>query len=276
LITGGTGMLGRTLARVFSDLEVVSVGSKDADLTLESQARRLVKESRATVVLHSAAMTAVDLCETERERAFQLNALATEYVARAARDSGARLITISTDYVFAGTLDRPYHEWDACGPNTVYGFTKRLAEEAAQRECNNHLIVRTAWLYGEEGPSFVHTMSKLGAEDGAPLRVVRDQLGNPTSTLALARHLRRVLDVPVKGTMHLSCEGETSWFGFARAIFEHHGFKRVLEPCTTADFPRPAPRPANSRLDKRVLRLLGLPPMPTWQDALAEFLGSRG
>lgn len=267
-------MLGRSLIRVFSDLELVAAGSKHADLTRATEAERLVAESQPTVVIHCAAMTQVDACETERARAFELNVGATENVARAAHRRGARLINISSDYVFSGTAERPYHEWDQPGPNTVYGFTKLLAEEAARRECPDHLNVRTAWLYGEEGPSFVHTMLKLGAAEGDPLKVVDDQHGNPTSTLALARHLRRLIDVPVRGTVHLSCEGETTWYGFARAIFERRGSKRGLEPCTTAEFPRPAPRPANSRLEKRVLRLLGLPPMPSWEDALAEFLGS--
>ncbi len=274
LITGGTGMLGRSLVRAFSDLAPIAVGSKDADLCLEAEAERLVAASRPTVIVHCAALTQVDTCETERTRAFALNAQATEFLARAARHHDARLIHISSDYVFSGTLDRPHHEWDTPGPNTVYGFTKLLAEEAARRECPDHLNVRTAWLYGEDGPSFVHTMLRLGAESGAPLKVVNDQLGNPTSTLALARHLRRLLDVPVKGTLHLSCEGETSWYGFARAIFDARALTRGLEPCDTAEFPRPAPRPANSRLEKRALRLLGLPPMPSWQEALAEFLTS--
>lgn len=272
MITGGRGMLGRTLAKSFSDLEVVQVGSKDADLSIAEEADRLIGEVSPTVIVHCAAMTAVDLCETERERAFRVNALGSENVARAAHRAGARMIAISTDYVFDGRSTRPYHEWDTPGPTTVYGFTKLLGEEAVQRECTDHLIARVAWLYGEEGPSFVHTMLRLGAEGGAPLKVVNDQIGNPTSTLAVAQHLRRLLDVPVKGIVHLTCEGETSWYGFARAIFEARGFTRGLEPCTTAEFPRPAPRPANSRLEKRALALLGLPPMPTWQEALAEFL----
>lgn len=265
-------MLGRTIARSFADLEVLAVDKEEADLTSRSETERLIAELRPTVVVHCAAMTAVDLCETERESAFRVNGLGTENVARAAHRVGARLIAISTDYVFDGTADRPYHEWDPTGPRTVYGFSKLMGEEAARRECPDHLIARIAWLYGEDGPSFVHTMLKLGAQAGPPLKVVDDQVGNPTSTLAVARHLRRLLDVPLKGTVHLTCEGETSWYGFARAIFDARKLSRGLEPCTTAEFPRPAPRPPNSRLEKRALRLMGLPPMPSWQDALTEFL----
>ena len=157
-------------------------------------------------------------------------------------------------------------------PKTVYGASKWAGEEAVRHHCPDHTILRIAWLYGEAGPSFVHTMLKLGRQDGAPLKVVSDQVGNPTSTDAVAELIERLAGHPVPGIVHGSCEGEASWFDFAQRMFDYAGIRRELRPCTTAEFPRPAPRPANSRLEKRVLRLAGFPAMPQWQESLARFL----
>ena len=267
-------MLGRTLARHLEGHDVVPVGSEDFDLRDPAKTRAAIEEIRPRVIIHAAAMTAVDRCESETDVAYAVNALGTAHVAAAAHAVDARLIAISTDYVFDGTADRPYHEWDETGPATVYGASKLAGESAVRAHCPNHLIVRVAWLYGAGGPSFVHTMLRLGAQSGDPLRVVDDQHGNPTSTDAVAAHIKRLLDVPAVGTMHLTCEGETTWFEFTQRIFALRGFERGIEPCTTAEFVRPAPRPANSRLDNRVLRLLGLPPMPAWPDALASFFAA--
>ncbi|MCB9653991.1 MAG: dTDP-4-dehydrorhamnose reductase [Deltaproteobacteria bacterium] len=280
LITGGAGMLGRTLFRHLSTSsmpsaahEVVPLDRQALDIGRPDQVRRVVRETKPDVILHAAAMTKVDLCETERDEAFRGNALGSANIAAAATDVGARLIAFSTDYVFSGSLDRPYHEWDAVAPKTVYGQSKLAAEVAIRQHAPNHLILRIAWLYGPGGPSFVHTMLTLGAKtDGAALRVVDDQRGNPTSTDAVAQAVTTLLDVPLVGTAHLTCEGEATWFEFTQEIFRLRGFSRGVEPCTTQDYPRPAPRPANSRLDNRVLRLSGLPAMPDWQASVASFL----
>jgi dTDP-4-dehydrorhamnose reductase len=264
-------MLGRTLQRRFGG-EITAVDVQECDITDAAAVEALVAAVRPRAVIHAAAMTAVDACENQAELAFRVNAQGTAAVAAACRRHGARLIAISTDYVFAGDLDRPYRETDPPGPRTVYGASKLAGEEAVRRLCPDHLIARTAWLYGPGGPSFVHAMSRLGAQAGPPLPVVDDQLGNPTSTDALAGHLRLLVDHPLTGTAHLSCEGEATWFRFAQAVFAARGFTRALTPCTTAQFPRPAPRPANSRLDKAVLREHDLPPMPRWEEALAAFV----
>jgi dTDP-4-dehydrorhamnose reductase len=224
------------------------------------------------VVIHAAAMTAVDRCESERELAHRVNALGSAQVAKACQHAGARLIAISTDYVFPGDLDRPYHEDDQPGPRTVYGQSKLAGEEAVRIHCANHLILRIAWLYGAGGPSFVHAMLKLGAIAGPPVKVVDDQLGNPTSTDAVAEAIQSLMSTSATGIVHATCEGEATWFALAKAIWEIKGFTREIIACTTADFPRPAPRPANSRLDKRALRRLGLPPMRHWREALDLFL----
>ncbi len=274
LVTGAKGMLGRTLMSRLGGYRLHGVDRQVADLTLEGPVAELVARVRPDVVVHAAGMTKVDLCETERTRAFAENALACHHIANASHAVGAHLIAISTDYVFAGDLTRPYHEQDRTGPRTVYGETKLAGELAIQERCPRHTILRTAWLYGPGGPSFVHTMRRLGAEPGPPLQVVDDQVGNPTSTDALAEAVVRAIESPLLGIVHASCEGETTWFGFAQEIFRLLRLPRMLVPCTTAEFPRPAPRPANSRLEKRAMRMAGWPAMPAWQAALSRFLGA--
>ncbi|MFC1706857.1 dTDP-4-dehydrorhamnose reductase [Planctomycetota bacterium] len=272
LVTGAQGMLGRTLMRQLGAHEVTGVDVDDFDITDAAATHAAVVAAKPAVVVHCAAMTAVDGCESAADLAYQVNALGSANVASATARAGARLIAISTDYVFRGDLDRPYHEWDCPDPVTVYGASKLAGEDAVRDHCPNHLIVRIAWLYGPGGPSFVHTMLRLGAEDGAPLKVVDDQRGNPTSTIAVAEHLAQLIELPLAGMLHLTCEGDTTWYGLTQEIFRLAGLSRDLLPCTTAEFPRPAPRPANSRLENRALRLHRLPPMPHWREALAVFL----
>lgn len=274
LLTGGRGMLGRTLTAELTDFEVLPTDLPEADITDGAGFELLLRRERPEAVIHCAAMTAVDRCETESDLAYRLNAYGSRMVAAACRRAGVRLVAISTDYVFDGTLDRPYHEFDAAtGGNTVYGQSKFAGEEAVREETPEHVICRISWLYGAGGPSFVHTMVKLADGSRPELKVVADQVGNPTSTLAVARGLREILLRPeLTGTFHLTCEGEASWCDFAEEIFRQRGIEQRVTPCTTAEFPRPAPRPANSRLEKRMLRLAGLPPMPDWRESLAEFL----
>ena len=246
----------------------------EGDITNPAAFETLLAEVKPDAVIHCAAMTAVDKCETETDLAYKLNAFGTGVVAMACRRQGIRLIAISTDYVFDGDGKRPYNEFDAAnGGNTVYGKSKFAGEEAVRRHCPDHVICRISWLYGAGGPSFVHTMLKLADGTRDELKVVADQIGNPTSCLAVARQLRNILNAPsLAGTFHMTCEGEASWAEFAQEIFRLRKVDQKVVPCRTDEFPRPAPRPANSRLDKMMLRLAGLPPMPHWQEALAEFL----
>ncbi len=272
LITGGKGMLGRTLQREFADCELVIADLPEVDITSAAAFDAVIAATRPNTVIHCAAMTAVDRCETEPETAWKINTAGSGNVAAACHRHHARLIAISTDYVFSGTLDRPYHEFDVPGAKTVYGLTKFHGEEMIRRHAPDHVIARISWLYGPGGPSFVHTMLKLAATT-SELKVVADQIGNPTSTIAVARHLRRIVECrELVGTFHLTCEGEASWSDFAAEIFRLRALPVQVHPCTTAEFPRPAPRPANSRLDKLMLRLHGLPPMPEWHEALQEFI----
>ena len=277
LLTGGNGMLGRTLRRQWRDFDVISTDLPDADITDAAGIDKIISDARPDAVVHCAAMTAVDKCESEKETAYRLNAFGSGNVAAACYRHHVRLIAISTDYVFDGYFDRPYHEFDnANGGNTVYGQTKFAGEELIRRYMPNHVIARISWLYGPGGPSFVHTMMALADGSHPELKVVSDQIGNPTSTLAVAAGLKSILLAPeVVGTVHLTCEGEATWFDFAQEIFRLAGKKQKIVSCKTSEFPRPAPRPANSRLEKRMLRLYGLPAMPEWREALEVFMAQE-
>ena len=278
LVTGGKGMLARTLARVLArDCAVVPSDLPETDVTDAAAVEAAIAAAAPDAVVHCAAMTAVDRCETERDLAFRVNRDGTANVARACARAGVRLLAISTDYVFDGDLDRPYRESDpATGGRTVYGQSKFAGEEAVRALCPDHAIVRISWLYGAGGPSFVHSMMALSRKGLPELAVVDDQRGNPTSCAAVAAALRLLLPRhDLRGTFHLTCEGEATWAEFAREVFRLAGVAQAVRPCSTDEFPRPAPRPADSRLAKERLRAEGLPPMPHWSSALARFMASE-
>ena len=268
-------MLGRTICRFLGrSFDIVSTDLPEADVTECDIIDGVIADAKPDAVIHCAAATAVDRCEEATEFAFRLNADGSANVARACNRHGVRLIAISTDYVFEGNSGRPYAETDlATGGATVYGKSKFAGEENVRALCPNHCICRIAWLYGLGGPSFVHTMMKLADASRPELKVVGDQHGNPTSAIAVARELGELLKRPeLRGTFHMTCEGESTWAEFAKEIFRLSGKNQRVVPCTTEEFPRPAPRPKNSCLEKAALRLAGLPPMPYWKDALAEFM----
>ena len=280
MLTGGKGMLGRTICRVLGkDFEIVPTDLPEVDITSPESLNAALAAIRPDAVIHCAAMTAVDRCESEKELAFTLNEKGSANVAAACKAAQVKLVAISTDYVFRGDKDTPYSESDSAdGGNTVYGQSKFAGEQAVLRIYpENSLICRVSWLYGDGGPSFVHTMLKLADGTRPELKVVADQIGNPTSAVAVAHKLAEVLQQKpeLTGVMHMTCEGEASWAEFAREIFRQQGVEQLVSPCTTAEFPRPAPRPANSRLLKTRLAQEGFAPMPRWQDALAEFMKSE-
>jgi len=279
LITGGKGMLGRTLQREFADNEIVVADLPDWDITDDASFSAKVLEVRPDLIIHCAAMTKVDDCEAKRDLAFALNENGTRNVAIAAKLSGARLIAISTDYVFSGEPPREPWAWsetDIPRPRTVYGASKFAGEQMVQMiHPDNSVILRIAWLYGAGGPSFVHTMARLGAEEGDPLKVVNDQRGNPTSTKVVADVIRFLLSRPdVSGIVHSTCEDSCSWYDLTVELFRLMGLNRKVIPCSTNEFPRPAPRPRNSALKKSVLNVLGYR-TPRWQDALADFVAEE-
>lgn len=276
MITGGKGMLGRTLLRRLAAHELFVADLPETDITRPESLAAAMAAFRPDAVVHCAAMTQVDACEGAREKAFLLNGAGSRNVAEAARAAGARLVAISTDYVFDGRSG-PYGESDEPRPATVYGASKLAGERAvAETLPGAHAILRTAWLYGPGGPSFVHTMLRLGADAaGGPVKVVDDQTGNPTSTDALAGAVAWTLAHPaLTGVFHAVCEGATTWYGFTKEIFRRMGLARPVQPCTTAEFPRPAPRPADSRLVNTRLRASGFR-MPEWRAALADFLDAE-
>lgn len=273
LLTGGKGMLGRTLISELTEFEVIPTDLPEGDITNFQKFNCLLSKKNPDVIIHCAAMTAVDQCETDRETAELLNVKGSENVAKAAALHNMRIIAISTDYVFDGTRNRPYNEEDLPnGGSTVYGQTKFAGEEMIRKYSQNHIIARVSWLYGKGGPSFVHTMLRLADGTRPALKVVNDQHGNPTSTLAVANALRELLKRPgLKGTFHLTCEGEATWYEFACEIFKTAKIHQAVIPCTSEEYKTPAKRPGNSRLEKMMLRKYGLSPMPHWKDALKEF-----
>ncbi len=226
---------------------------------------------RPDTIVHAAAWTAVDACEGDPDRAFAVNALGTRHVAEAARRIGAHVVYVSTDYVFDGTSPRPYVEWDEPRPVSVYGRSKLAGERELGPDAT---VVRTSWVCGAHGANMVKTVLRLAAEPG-PLRFVDDQRGSPTFTADLAGRVALLALDRRPGTFHVTNQGVTSWFGFARAVIEDSGGDpERVEAIRTGDLdpPRPAPRPANSVLDNAALRMSGQPLLPDWRGALRRLL----
>ncbi len=248
-------------------------GADRASLPVDDRAAVLeaVAGLRPDVVVHAAAWTAVDACEGDPDRAFRVNALGTRHVAEAAGMVGAHLVYVSTDYVFDGTSARPYIEWDPPCPLSVYGRSKLGGELECPPDAT---VVRTSWVCGATGANMVKTALALADRDG-PLRFVDDQHGSPTFTADLAAAIVTLGLDRRPGTYHVTNAGETTWFGFVRAVLEAAGHDAGrVEPISTADLdpPRAAPRPANSVLDNAALRLGGMPLLPDWRDGLARLV----
>ena len=280
LVIGARGQLGIDLQHVLADStdEVLAVGHAELDIAASRAVTRVVAEFGPDVVVNAAAYTAVDAAESDEDAAYRVNASGPAVLASALAEHGGRLIHLSTDYVFAGDATWPYEVDDPTGPKSAYGRTKLAGEHAVHELLpNRSFVVRTAWLYGASGGNFVRTMARLERERET-VSVVDDQRGSPTWSADLARGLVELgrSDVPA-GTYHCTSSGETTWFGFARATFEHLGAdpERVV-PTTTDAFPRPAPRPAYSVLSDAAWREARLTPMPHWRDAVrAAFSFSR-
>ncbi|MEV6240398.1 dTDP-4-dehydrorhamnose reductase [Lentzea sp. NPDC051838] len=263
LVPGGRGQLGQDLAALSSDVRALSSAELDVTkVTADDLAG-------ASAVINSAAYTAVDAAETDEDRAFAVNAVGPGLLAEACASLGIPLIQVSTDYVFAGDGTRPYEPSDPVGPKSAYGRTK-LEGERRVLEAGGY-VVRTSWVYGVHGSNFVKTMAAL--ESSRPsVSVVDDQRGAPTWSHDLAAGLLELASVlPSQRLLHATGGGETTWFRFAQAIFEELGADPArVKPCTTADFPRPAPRPAYSVLSGAAWAAAGLRPLPHWRSALSE------
>lgn len=273
LITGILGQLGFDLAKEFTrrGVEYVAPSLEELELTTEAGAKNFILEKKPDVVAHCAAYTAVDKAESEEELALTVNGFGTRWVAEACREVGAKMIYISTDYVFGGDGHTPYEVNDEKNPVNVYGRSKLLGEDAVAAIVEKHFIVRTSWVFGINGHNFIKTMLRLGKTKNK-LSVVNDQVGSPTYTVDLAKLLADMAATDKYGTYHATNEGFCSWADFTREIFDQAGLDVEVDGIPTIEYPTPARRPFNSRLSKKSLDEAGFDRLPTWQDALARYL----
>jgi dTDP-4-dehydrorhamnose reductase len=272
LVVGANGMLGRDMMALLGD-RGRGVDIDGIDITSLESTERVLTAVRPSVVINCAAYTDVDGCESNKETAMQVNGEGVAHLAMATRTIGARLVQVSTDYVFDGGKGTPYLEDDAPHPLNVYGESKLAGEMNAVLN-PDHLIVRTQWLYGLHGKNFVETMLRLGSErDEIP--VVDDQIGSPTWTVDLVHAILALVEKGCQGVYHAANEGYCSWNGFARAIFQEAGMSVAVSAMTTEQLNRPAQRPLHSPLDcGKLAHDSGFRPQP-WRDALRSYLKLR-
>ena len=276
LVTGAKGQLGHdtVLACVAAGDDVVALDRAKVDITRRDQVLGAITSAAPDIVINCAAWTAVDECESDPDRALAVNGLSVRWVAEASARAGAHLVHISTDYVFDGTNDAPYHEWDEPNPASVYGLTKLAGEREAMALGTGAAVVRTSWVSGEHGANMVKTVIRLAQQHPA-LSFVTDQVGNPTFTADLAPMLRRVALDRRSGIIHLTIQTPTNWYGFAGNVVALMGKDpAMVHPITTADLqpPRAAIRPANSVLDNAVARMSGLPLLRDHREPMAELV----
>ncbi|MGS2778899.1 dTDP-4-dehydrorhamnose reductase [Robertmurraya sp. GLU-23] len=273
LVTGVNGQLGYDVVKELTAKghEAVGVGRSELDITDESAVSSYVQNLSPEAIIHCAAYTNVDAAETDQEGAYKVNALGTKYLAEAAKFVGAKMVYVSTDYVFDGDGTEPYEVNHPTKPLGVYGETKLVGEKFLQETLEKHFIVRTAWVYGINGNNFVKTMLKLG-QDRKELGVVYDQVGSPTYTVDLAKFLVELIDSEKYGVYHASNEGICSWHEFAVEIFKQAGMDVKVNPLTSEEFPRPAARPKYSVLSKKKIEEEGFTPLRDWKEALKEYL----
>ena len=269
LVTGAKGMLGKDLCPILEDsgYEVIETDIDTMDITDIFSVKSNIEKYNPDIVIHCAAYTNVDGAETDKETAEKINVLGTENIAKMCAKNNVELVYISTDYVFDGEKSEPYQPDDKPNPLNVYGLTKLKGEQAIQKYCEKYYIVRTSWLYGIHGKNFVETMIIL-AQTKKELKVVDDQIGCPTWTVELSNAIVKLLEDYEYGIYHACGLGRTSWYGFAKKIFELENIDVNLQSCTTEEFPRPAKRPKYSVMDNSKL-------CRRWEIALKEYLMLR-
>jgi dTDP-4-dehydrorhamnose reductase len=275
LVTGANGQLGKELLRVLPEQGHTVIGKDRTKLDIADSfsVEVAIDEARPDVLINCAAWTKVDAAESEPDAAHRVNALGAELVAKSCAAHDILLCHISTDYVFDGKATTPIPESAPASPLSVYGKTKLAGENAIRSHAKRHQIVRTSWLYGQQGPNFVLTMLRLGKEKPS-LRVVNDQQGAPTWTGNLAPALAKLIELDFNGTLHITNSGQTTWCQFARAIFEAVDISTPVEAITTEEYPLPAPRPRYAVLSNRAWHELGQPLLPDWRDGLKSYMKS--
>jgi dTDP-4-dehydrorhamnose reductase len=287
LITGSKGQLGTQIIKMlenknselgfidstYSETEIIGVDVNILDITDIKAVRQYMNESKPDVVINCAAYTNVDACETNIDLAFKINAIGPRNLALISEEIGAKLIHISTDYVFSGIGTVPLREYDLTNPQSIYGKTKLQGEEFVKQFSSKYFIVRTAWLYGYYGNNFVKTIIKA-AKDKGYLDVVDDQRGNPTNAEDLSYHLLKLALTEEYGVYHCTGTGECSWFDFASKIVEYANIKCTVSPITSEKINRPAKRPVYSSLDNMMLRCTVGDEMRQWEDALRVFINN--
>lgn len=278
LVTGCNGQLGRAINQQYANDTDVKIINTDVlqpdvmelDITNIDKVLSTMEEVKPDVIINCAAHTAVDLCESQQDAAYRINAIGPRNLSIAAAKIGAKLVHVSTDYVFEGNGTNPYMEFDTPNPQGMYGATKLAGEQFVQQFAKDYFIIRTAWLYGD-GKNFVKTMLRL-AETNDTVRVVGDQYGTPTSAEELAKAIKYLIPTSNYGIFHGTCEGMCSWADFAKEIFRLAGKDTKVEYITTAEYPTPAVRPAYSVLENYMLKLTTDFSFATWEDALAAYM----
>lgn len=273
IITGCNGQLGREMNRLYAgntDIELINTDVDELDITSIDAVMKLVKEVNPYAIINCAAYTAVDACETNQDIAFKVNTIGPRNLAIAARETGAKLLHVSTDYVFDGTKETPYYESDPICPQSVYGSTKAEAEKMVQQMADRYFILRTAWLYGD-GKNFAKTMLRL-AETNDTVKVVGDQYGTPTSAYELAKGIDSLLFSDNYGLFHATCEGSCNWAEFAAEIFRLAGKDTKVQAITTAEYGAPANRPAHSVLENYMFKMTNGYLFADWHDAIEKYL----
>jgi dTDP-4-dehydrorhamnose reductase len=273
IVFGASGLLGKALMREWAGDVVTGLSSGDADIRDAKRVRQVVEQARPDWVVLAAAYTDVDGCESNQDLAFAVNRDGPVNVATAAKEVGARLLFLSSDYVFDGKKSTPYEVDDARNPQGVYGRTKAEAEIRLLELMPDCCIARTSWLFGIDGKCFPDTILKLAANRPA-LDVVNDQRGCPTYTVDLARAIVQLCRKNAQGIVHVTDEGDCTWFEFATEIVSGAGLATIVRPVSSQQMARPAPRPAYSVLSATTLRALGIE-MPFWRDALSRYLQAR-
>jgi dTDP-4-dehydrorhamnose reductase len=271
LITGAHGQLGKQLEkRLKSSHTVISLGKQELDITKKAETEKIFFKIKPQLVLHAAALTDVDQCEIDPQKAFEVNGIATGYIAQAANKVDARMFYISSDYVFDGKKNAPYREDDEPNPQSTYGMSKWLGEKLVQK-FNNGTIVRTSWLYGHDGNNFVKTMLNL-AEKQKTIKVVNDQIGSPTYVNDLVETIVQLIEKR-NGIYHVSNSGWCTWFEFSKVIFVEAGYNpELVLPISTDEFGAIAPRPSYSVLGNNALIRESVTTPRPWKEALREFI----